>query len=90
MAVAAGRTVFTGKKRDAEAGLDYFGARYLSAAQGRFTSPDVPLVDQHATDPQSWSLYTYVRNNPLRNVDPSIRPRLYRGGRRNTKREFMR
>ena len=31
---------FTGKERDAETGLDYFGARYFSAAQGRFTSPD--------------------------------------------------
>jgi hypothetical protein len=30
----------SGKERDAETGLDYFGARYLSAAQGRFTSPD--------------------------------------------------
>jgi RHS repeat-associated protein len=31
---------FTGKERDQETGLDYFGARYLSSAQGRFTSPD--------------------------------------------------
>jgi RHS repeat-associated protein len=37
---------FTGKERDAETassameGLDYFGARYLSGAMGRFTSPD--------------------------------------------------
>ncbi len=31
---------FTGKERDAETGLDYFGARYMSSAQGRFTSPD--------------------------------------------------
>jgi RHS repeat-associated protein len=31
---------FTGKERNAETGLDYFGARYLSSAQGRFTSPD--------------------------------------------------
>jgi len=32
--------VFTSKERDAETGLDYFGARYMSSAQGRFTSPD--------------------------------------------------
>lgn len=32
--------VFTGKERDAVTGLDYFGARYYSGAQGRFTSPD--------------------------------------------------
>ena len=31
---------FTGKERDAETGLDYFGARYMSSAQGRFASPD--------------------------------------------------
>jgi RHS repeat-associated protein len=31
---------FTGKERDAETGLDYFGARYLSAGMGSFTSPD--------------------------------------------------
>jgi len=30
---------FTSKERDAESGLDNFGARYFSAAQGRFTSP---------------------------------------------------
>ena len=32
--------MFTGKERDAETGLDFFEARYYSAAQGRFTSPD--------------------------------------------------
>ncbi len=63
------RVEFTGKERDAETGLDYFGARYLSAAQGRFTSPDPPLLDQDPGDPQSWNLYAYVRNNPLKFVD---------------------
>ncbi len=62
---------FTGKERDAETGLDYFGARYMSSAQGRFTSPDTPLTDQHPQDPQSWNLYSYVRNNPLRFNDPT-------------------
>ena len=62
---------FTGKERDAETVLDYFGARYMSAAQGRFTSPDAPFADQHVADPQSWNLYSYVRNNPLRFVDPT-------------------
>ncbi len=65
--------LFTGKERDAETGLDYFGARYLSAAQGRFTSPDAPFADQHTIDPQSWNLYVYVRNNPLKNTDPNGR-----------------
>ena len=63
--------LFTSKERDAETGLDYFGARYLSSAQGRFTSPDSPLLDQQAEDPQSWNLYSYVRNKPLVYVDPT-------------------
>jgi RHS repeat-associated protein len=61
---------FTGKERDAETGLDYFGARYMSAAQGRFTSPDPKLFPDAVYDPQSWNKYGYVRNNPLRLVDP--------------------
>lgn len=40
---------FTGKERDAETGLDYFGARYMSSAQGRFTSPD-PIVHPAQSD----------------------------------------
>ncbi len=61
----------TGKERDAESGLDYFGARYFSGAQGRFSSPDAPFNDQDPSDPQSWNLYSYVRNNPLSNTDPN-------------------
>ena len=62
---------FTGKERDAETGLDYFGARYFSGAQGRFTGADEPLIDQSPGDPQSWNLYGYVRNNPLKFTDPT-------------------
>jgi RHS repeat-associated protein len=62
---------FTGKERDAETGLDYFGARYFSGAQGRFASPDEVFADQHPGDPQSWNLYAYSRNNPLRYADPN-------------------
>jgi RHS repeat-associated protein len=60
-----------GKERDADTGLDYFEARYFSSAQGRFTTPDEPLMDQDVNDPQSWNLYGYVRNNPLRFTDPT-------------------
>lgn len=60
---------FTGKERDQETGLDYFGARYFAGAQGRFTSADAPLADQHPRNPQTWNLYSYARNNPLRFVD---------------------
>jgi RHS repeat-associated protein len=64
---------FTGKERDAETGLDYFLARYYSGAQGRFLSPDAVLADQHKEDPQSWNMYSYVRNNPVTNTDPDGR-----------------
>ena len=37
---------FTGKERDTETGLDYFGARYLRASTGRFTTIDPPVC-QH-------------------------------------------
>jgi RHS repeat-associated protein len=60
---------FTSKERDAETGLDFFGARYYSSPQGRFTSPDEPFADQNFSYPQSWNLYAYGRNNPLRFFD---------------------
>jgi RHS repeat-associated protein len=83
------RVKFTGKERDAETGLDYFLARYYSAAQGRFTSPDEfqggivdpftgqqvgapgPLPYADITGPQTLNKYAYVRNNPLRYIDPN-------------------
>jgi RHS repeat-associated protein len=64
---------FTGKRRDAESQLDYFGARHYSSLSGRFGSPDEPLIDQDALNPQSWNLYSYVRNNPLNAIDPDGR-----------------
>ena len=68
---------FTGKERDTESGLDYFGARYFSGAGGRFTSADAPFADQRAADPQSWNRYSYVRNNPLAMIDPDGRDALW-------------
>lgn len=66
---------FTGKERDAETSLDYFGARYFSAAQGRWTTPDwsekpEPVPYAKFDDPQTLNLYAYVRNNPLSQADP--------------------
>jgi RHS repeat-associated protein len=64
---------FTGKERDSETGLDYFGARYYSNGLGRFITPDLPFADQHKQNPQTWNLYTYGRNNPLGGIDPNGR-----------------
>src|SRR5258708_398160 len=66
---------FTGKERDDESGLDYFGARYYSNGLGRFITPDwaggkpsaVPYAEW--IDPQSLNLYTYVRNLPTSKFD---------------------
>ena len=60
---------FTGKKRDIETGLDYFGARYYSSGLGRFVTPDwssLPVPVPYATfiDPQSLNQYGYTMNNP--------------------------
>src|SRR5262249_53930486 len=54
---------FTGKERDSETGLDYFGARYYSNGLGRWVTPDwaakataVPYAE--FSDPQSLNLYS--------------------------------
>ena len=66
--------MFTGKERDNESGLDYFGARYYGSSMGRFMSPDwadkPEAVPYSSLDnPQSLNLYAYVGNNPLGRVD---------------------
>jgi RHS repeat-associated protein len=60
---------FTGKERDAESGLDYFGARYYGSNMGRFMSPDPSNLGIDFRNPQSWNHYAYVLNNPLNTVD---------------------
>ncbi|MBI2682256.1 MAG: RHS repeat-associated core domain-containing protein [Acidobacteriales bacterium] len=65
---------FTGKERDTESGLDYFGARYYASRMGRWLTPDwangaeaVPYAD--FGDPQSLNLYGYVGNQPVTRFD---------------------
>jgi len=60
---------FTGHEHDDEVGLINMKGRMYDAEIGRFISAD-PFV-QAATDTQSYSRYSYVRNNPLSLVDPS-------------------
>ena len=66
------RSLSTGKERDSESGLDYFGARYYGSSMGRFMSPD-PMGNSVAdfANPQSWNMYAYVLNNPLKYVYPT-------------------
>lgn len=65
---------YTGKERDAETGLDYFGARYYGSRIGRFTGID-PVLDQPESllNPQRWNRYTYALNNPVKFTDPDGR-----------------
>ncbi len=53
---------FTGKEKDDENELNYFGARYLDPMLGLWTSVDA--VRQH------FSPYTYGSNNPVMRIDP--------------------
>jgi RHS repeat-associated protein len=71
---ASTRLKFTGKPRDAETGLDFFGARYLTSVQGRWMTPDwaaKPTTVPYAEfgDPQTLNLYVYVGNRPLSRAD---------------------
>jgi RHS repeat-associated protein len=72
------KRLFTGKERDAELDLDYFGARYYRADLGRFTTVDpVRDIKENSPEPQRWNTYSYVRNNPMRFVDPDGRRDVY-------------
>jgi RHS repeat-associated protein len=55
---------FTGREWEAESGLYYYRSRYYDPRIGRFLSED----------PLQWrltlNLYAYVRNNPVRWIDP--------------------
>src|SRR3954468_6198047 len=66
---------FTGKERDSETQLDYFGARYYSNGLGRWISSDwsptpIPVPYANFGDPQSLNLYGFVGGNPASKADP--------------------
>ena len=71
---------FTGKEKDDETGLNYYGARYYDSTTGRFISHDPLLLridqmsaeerNQFLSDPQNLNAYTYAKNNPIKYVDP--------------------
>jgi RHS repeat-associated protein len=65
---------FTGKKRDLETRLDYFGARYYANELGRWVSADwsatpTPVPYASFGDPQTLNLYAYVGGNPASKAD---------------------
>jgi RHS repeat-associated protein len=50
-------------------GYDYMHYRFYGSSMGRFLRPD--NIPGALTDPQSWNLYAYVRNNPANATDPT-------------------
>jgi RHS repeat-associated protein len=65
---------YTGKMRDSETQLDYYGARYYSSTAGHWMSPDwasKPTAVPYANfgDPQSLNLYGMVTGNPVSKQD---------------------
>jgi RHS repeat-associated protein len=64
---------FTGKERDSESNLDYFGARYNSSQSGRWLSVDPAYESEILELPQTWNRYSYVYNRPTFGTDPDGR-----------------
>jgi len=77
---------YTGHEFDEETELSYMGSRYQDGSLGKFTSQDKANLDLGMTgweekydrpvelflrDPQQLNTYSYSRNNPIINTDPS-------------------
>ncbi len=64
---------FTGRSRDEETGLDYFGARYYDPQRARFASPDFASESPGSLferdDPRTVNQYAYTLDNPLAYID---------------------
>ncbi len=78
---------FTGKERDVESGLHYFGARFYVSYLGRFLTTDpffaaIPAEAEDSLDrPLSLNLYGYALGLPTRYVDPTgLEPVEYKEG----------
>jgi len=65
---------FSGKERDEESQLDYFGARYYANFYYRWLSLD-PVINKDSAlyNPQLWNLYAFCGNSPISYFDPDGR-----------------
>ncbi len=61
--------LFTGQREITGLGIYQFGARFYSPKLGRFLSADT-IVPGYA-NPQNLNRYSYVRNNPIKYIDPT-------------------
>lgn len=60
---------FTGHRAQLDGGLVDMNLRHYDPESRRFISPDPVVAGLY--DTQAWNRYAYVRNNPLRWVDPT-------------------
>jgi RHS repeat-associated protein len=60
---------FTGQRAHDELGLYHYQARWYDPALGRFVQPDSIVPDPG--NPIDWDRYGYVRDNPVKYIDPS-------------------
>ena len=66
------RQKYTAYERDDETDLDFAQARMYTNKLGRFSTTDpIIMSDNRLSDPQQINLYIYVRNNPLKFIDPT-------------------
>ncbi|MBI4331763.1 MAG: RHS repeat-associated core domain-containing protein [Chloroflexi bacterium] len=72
---------FTGQRLD-DIGLYYYGARYYDPQLSRFVSLD-PIMSK-LKNPQGQNRYSYVANNPLKNIDPNGLDWIIVGGQNST------
>lgn len=63
------RYTYTGKEKDQVSDFYYFEARHYKYGFNHFTQADT--VEPNLYDPQDLNRYAYVRNNPLKYVDPT-------------------
>jgi len=63
--VSSRRYRYTGKEKDEETGLYYYGARYYAPWLGRWTAADPSGLSDGP------NVYAYVGNNPVNDVDPN-------------------
>ena len=61
---------YTDHEQTDPSGLVYMQARFYAPQYHRFSNPD-PGRDQHFEDTQSWNIYSYVRNQPTMQIDPT-------------------
>jgi len=61
--------LFTGQQEVDYIGLYFYNSRFYDAALGHFVSPD--SIIPTPGDPVSYDRFAYVRNNPMKYIDPS-------------------